>query len=143
MYRTILVPLENSRTDQAIVDHVAVLARTLGSRLVLVHVADGFAARNQKELNLAESQEMRDDRAYLQRRQDELTSQGLTVETDLACGEPATEILNSVTRHRADLIAMATHGHGFVKDVVLGSVANVVRHKTHVPVLLVRSTLST
>jgi nucleotide-binding universal stress UspA family protein len=139
MYRTILIPLENSPVDQAILDHIRELARLMNSKLVLIHVADGFAARHQKGLNLAESEEMREDRTYLEQRRNELRDQGLDVDIILACGDPTTEIVAAAEQTGCDLIAMATHGHRFVKDVLLGSVAEGVRHRTQVPVLLVRA----
>jgi nucleotide-binding universal stress UspA family protein len=139
MYQTILIPLEHSDTDRAILDHVQPLAKLMNSRLILIHVADGFAARNQKELNLAESQEMREDREYLERECAALTAQGFQTTCILACGDPASEIVKAAHQHQCQLIAMATHGHRLVKDMVLGSVASAVRHRTEVPVLLVRS----
>lgn len=139
MYRTILIPLENSATDQAILEHIRGLARTMKSSLILIHVADGFAARHQKDLNLAESQEMRDDRAYLDRCRDALRADGFSTDALLACGNPVEEIIKAAADRQCDLIAMATHGHRLIKDVVLGSVAEGVRHRTHIPVLLVRA----
>jgi nucleotide-binding universal stress UspA family protein len=138
MYRTILVALENSPTDDTIVAHVRELASLHGSRLVLVHVADGFGARYQEALNLEDSAELRADRAYLDRRRDELAADGLEVRTVLEQGDPTTELVAAAERERCDLIAMATHGHGLVQDILRGSVAEGVRHRTHVPVLLVR-----
>jgi len=139
MYRTILIPLEHSATDQAILAHIRGLAKMMESRLVLIHVADGFAARNQKSLDLAESEEMRDDREYLDQCQDELRHEGFDVDSILACGEPAQEIVKAATERQCDLIAMSTHGHRLIKDIVLGSVAESVRHRTDIPVLLVRA----
>jgi nucleotide-binding universal stress UspA family protein len=139
MYRTILVALENSPTDGAILAHVRPLAKLMGSRLILCHVADGFVARNQNQLNLQDSEEMRGDREYLERRRAELERDGLPAATVLAAGDPATQIVVVAEREGCDLIAMATHGHRLVMDVVLGSVASDVRHKTMVPVLLVRA----
>jgi len=65
MYRKILVALENSRADESLLPHVTELAKRLHSQLLLVHVADGWVARNFEQLKLAESQEMKDDRSYL------------------------------------------------------------------------------
>jgi nucleotide-binding universal stress UspA family protein len=139
MYKKILVALENSRTDAAILDHIEPLAKELGSEILLVHVADGWMARNREALNLAESQEMRDDRAYLESVRQRLVAAGLTVATHLSCGEPADEIVKLAEEHRADLIAMSTHGHRFLADLILGSTANKVRHTVSVPVLLLRA----
>lgn len=138
MYKTILVPLENSRTDEAILAHVRPLARLAGAALVLVHVADGHAARNQDALNLQDSPEIAKDRAYLAQRERELTTEGFGVRTILEKGEPAARIVEVARRENADLIAMATHGHGIIGDIIRGSVADQLRHRTHVPILMVR-----
>lgn len=140
MYRTILVPLENSAADEAILAHVQQLARLTGGRLILIHVADGYAARHQQQLNLDESEEIRADREYLESRRTQLAGAGFNVTTVLVCGDPAEQILAAAEREGCDLIAMSTHGHRFIQDVLLGSVANTVRHKTDIPVLLLRST---
>lgn len=138
MYKRILVPLENSSYDDAIVAHVRGLAKLCGASVVFIHVADGFAARNARQLNLRESEEMRLDLDYLERRTDELKAVGIDADSVLAGGEPSKEIADAAARENCDLIAMSTHGHRFVKDVLYGSVANEVRHITRIPVLLVR-----
>jgi nucleotide-binding universal stress UspA family protein len=139
VYQHILIPLENSSADETILTHIRPLARLCGARLTLLHVADGFMARNQQQLGLDESQEMRADRAYLAARQAELAADGFPVDTLLACGEPAEHILAIAAREGCDLIAMSTHGHRLIGDLILGSVANEVRHRTDIPVLLVRA----
>lgn len=139
MYRRILVCLENSATDEGIVDHIVPLARLCKASLVLIHVADGWAARNIRHLELRESEEMRDDRAYLDRVAARFSAEGLPAEAVLATGDPSTEISAAAEREHCDLIAMATHGHKLIGDVIHGSVANAVRHKSMVPVLLVRA----
>ena len=139
MYTRILVCLDNSPTDQYILDHVRALARHCGATLVLIHVADGWAARNIKHLDLRESEEMRQDREYLDRIAAGYAKDGLNAEAVLATGDPAEEIHAAAQRERCDLIAMATHGHRLIGDVIHGSVANAVRHRTLVPVLLVRA----
>jgi nucleotide-binding universal stress UspA family protein len=139
VYRHILIPLDNSPADEAILTHIRGLARLTGARMTLVHVADGFVARNQDRLDLDESEEMRADRAYLDQRRAELAAEGFQVDTILACGEPTDHIVAIAERDGCDLIAMSTHGHRLIADLVLGSVANEVRHRTEVPVLLVRA----
>ncbi len=138
MYTRILVPLENSSYDAAIIGHVRKLAQFCHASVVLIHVADGWAARNVHQLNLRESEEMRADREYLDRICEELSSAGIPTESVLAGGDPTREIIDAAEREHCDLIAMATHGHRFIQDVVRGSVANDVRHQAKVPVLLVR-----
>lgn len=139
MYTHILIPLENSEVDDVILRHIRLLARLTGARITLLHVADGFAARHQDALNLADSEEMVRDRAYLERRRAELASEGFQVTATLGRGEPSDEILALADREGCDLIAMSTHGHRYLADWVLGSVADSVRHRTSIPVLLVRA----
>ena len=139
MYKRILVAAENSPADRAVIDHVQQLARLTGAGLVIVHVADGWAARHFHELELRESEEMREDRAYLERLRQELVGAGFVVETRLGLGDPASEIARLAELEHADLIAMSTHGHRFVKDVLLGATADRLRHLVTIPVLLVRS----
>jgi nucleotide-binding universal stress UspA family protein len=138
MYRHVLVPLEHSPYDEAILAHVRALALLCGARVTLIHVADGWAARNLQALQLRESEEMRSDRDYLDRRAGELAAAGVETDAVLATGEPAAEICAAAEREACDLIAMSTHGHRFLADVMRGSVANAVRHRCTVPVLLVR-----
>lgn len=138
MYTRILVPLENSPYDDAILEHVRRLARTCGASIVLMHVADGWAARNMRQLALRESEELRQDRDYLSRITMELENEGFSVDSVLAGGDPASEIVLAAQREHCDLIAMSTHGHGFIKDIVFGTVAESVRHRCTIPVLLVR-----
>jgi nucleotide-binding universal stress UspA family protein len=138
VYSRILVPLEHSPYDDAILAHVRPLARLCGASLVLIHVADGWVARNFRQLELRESDEMQRDRAYLERLCQQLGDEGLDADAVLANGDPTTEIVTAAARERCDLIAMATHGHRLVGDLVYGSVADGVRHRSEVPVLLVR-----
>ncbi|MEX2152457.1 MAG: universal stress protein [Gemmatimonadaceae bacterium] len=137
-YKRILVPVENSPYDEAILQHVRGLAKLCGASVVLIHVADGFAARNAKQLELRESEEMRLDLGYLERITAEMERDGIEADGVLAGGDPSKEIVEAADREGCDLIAMSTHGHRFVKDLLYGSVANEVRHITRVPVLLVR-----
>jgi nucleotide-binding universal stress UspA family protein len=139
MYRRILVAVENSPADQTILAHVSELALLTGASLLLVHVADGWAARNFNHLKLRESEEMKVDRDYLNRVRAELEVRGLVVDTRLAMGDPATELVKVSDEQQVDLIAMSTHGHRFVKDVLLGATADKVRHLVKVPVLLLRA----
>jgi nucleotide-binding universal stress UspA family protein len=139
LYKRILVAVENSTADETILEHAANLARLMGSEILLVHVADGWAARNFDRLQLRESEEMKADRAYLDRLQRDLTARGLAVQTKLATGDPATELIRTAETDHVDLIAMSTHGHRFIKDVLLGATADRVRHLVKIPVLLLRA----
>ncbi len=138
MYHHILIPLENSPADETILAHIKPLARMTGARLLLVHVADGWVARNFNQLQLAESEEMKQDRVYLENRSRELTSEGFSCEAMLALGEPSDEIIKLAREKEVDLIAMTTHGHRLISDILYGATADKVRHQVEVPVLLLK-----
>jgi nucleotide-binding universal stress UspA family protein len=139
MYRRILVAVENSPADRTILEHVRALASLTGAELLLVHVADGFAARHFKDLNLRESEEIRGDREYLEALASELAAQSITTSTELAMGDPATELIRLSRERNVDLIAMATHGHRLLNDLVRGTTVSRVRHEVKIPVLLLRA----
>jgi nucleotide-binding universal stress UspA family protein len=137
MYDKILITLDATTTDRVILDHVRPLAKIMNSRIVLLHVADGWAARTYGAD--AVSPEVVEDRAYLEKIRSELAAEGFSVETHLAFGDPATEIVRWVEDCGCDLIAMSTHGHRFLSDLFLGVTASRVQHRVDVPVLLLKA----
>jgi nucleotide-binding universal stress UspA family protein len=137
MYEKILVTLDGSPSDRAIIEHVKELARLAHSRLVLLHVADGWAARTYGPD--AVSPEISEDTDYLRRVRDEFQAAGIPAEAELAYGEPVPEIIKWVEQKGCDLVAMSTHGHRFLGDLFLGSTANRVQHRISAPVLLLRA----
>jgi len=139
MYKKILIPLENSKADEAILHHIKPLAKMMGASLLLMHVADGWVARNYERLNLAESEEMKTDRTYLEKVARDLEAEDFEVGHVLAMGEPSDEIIKFARKHHVDLIAMSTHGHRFINDLLYGSTADKVRHLVDVPVLLLKA----
>jgi len=139
VYSNILIAIEHSDADRTVLEHVRQLATLTGASLLLVHVADGWAARHYEELKLRDSEEMKDDRAYLDRIADELSSDGFRTRTRLAMGDPATQLIKVAQEERVDLIAMSTHGHRFLNDLLRGSTADRVRHSVEVPVLMIKA----
>lgn len=137
MYKTILVTLEGTSTDRAIIEHVKELAKLAGARVVLLHVADGWAARTYGPDAI--SPEITQDTAYLKKIRSEFQAFGIKTEAELAYGEPVTEIVNWVKQKGCDLVAMSTHGHRLLADIFLGTTASRVQHSVSVPVLLLRA----
>ncbi len=137
LYKTILVTLEGTPTDRAIVEHIKLLAQTMKSRIVLLHVASGVAATYHR--SDAAGRDVEESRADLERVRAEFEAAGIPAEAELAYGEPAKEIVKWVKRKGCDLVAMSTHGHKFVADLVLGTTAFEVQHSLSVPVLLLRA----
>ncbi len=137
MYQSILVTLDATKTDRAIIEHVKPLAKLTGGRVVLLHVATGWAARLFGRD--AVSPEIRDDTRYLESVRAELEAAGIPAEAELAYGDPAPEIVRWVRERGCDLVAMSTHGHRFWADLFLGATATRVQHDIDVPVLLLRA----
>jgi nucleotide-binding universal stress UspA family protein len=137
MYQSILVTLDGTPTDRAIIDHIKKLAKLMNSNLVLLHVATGVPA--QLHGPDASGEEIREDRAYLRRVEAEFETEAIPVKTELAYGDPVREIVKWVEHHGCDLVAMSTHGHQFVADLLLGATASRVQHQISVPALLLRA----
>ena len=137
MYKTILVTLDGSPTDRAIIEHVKQLATFAHSRVILLHVADGWAARTFGADAI--SPEISEDTAYLEKIRAEFQSAGIPAETELAYGDPPREIVKWVEQKPCDLVAMSTHGHRLLGDIFLGTTASRVQHRIRVPVLLLRA----
>ncbi len=137
MYETILVTLDGTSTDRAIIEHVKDLAKLAHSRLVLLHVADGWAARTYGPD--AVSPEISEDTTYLEKVRAEFESAGIRAQAELAYGEPANEIIKWVQEKGCDLVAMSTHGHRLLADIFLGATATRVRHSISAPVLLLKA----
>jgi nucleotide-binding universal stress UspA family protein len=137
VYKTILLTLDGTPTDRAIVEHVKQLAKLAHRRVVLLHVADGWAARTHG--SDAVSPEITEDTAYLKNVLVEFQSAGIPAEAELAYGDPVTEIVKWVRQKGCDLVAMSTHGHRFLADIFLGATASRVRHSVSVPVLMLRA----
>jgi nucleotide-binding universal stress UspA family protein len=137
MYQTILVTLDGTPSDRAILDHIKPLAKLAQSRVVLLHVADGWAARTYGPD--AVSPEISEDTDYLKKIRGEFQNDGISTDAELAYGDPAKQIVRWVNKNGCDLVAMSTHGHRFLADLFLGTTANRVQHNISVPVLLLRA----
>jgi nucleotide-binding universal stress UspA family protein len=137
MYHKILIALDATEADETILRHVSALAHGYGSSIILLHVADGWAARFFGAD--AVSREVDEDKAYLEKIRSRLTAEGLQVEAALAYGDPADQIVKCISTSGCDLVAMSTHGHRFISDLLYGSTADTVRHRVDVPVLLLKA----
>ena len=98
MYDKILITLDTTPTDRVIVDHIRPLAKMMKSRITLLHVADGWAARIHGPD--AVSPEVEQDQAYLDKIRGELSAEGFEVQSHLAFGDPVTEIVPPGDRKR-------------------------------------------
>lgn len=137
----ILVPLDGSPGSESVLWTVAQLARAQGARVRLVRVArvaDAVRGDDDRVIAYADQESERvetEERAKLRRVADRLT--GITVETAVRFGDPATQIIDEAETIGADLIALATHHRSGLARVLQGSVAERVERGTPVPVVLV------
>jgi nucleotide-binding universal stress UspA family protein len=137
MYDTILITLDTTPTDRVITKHIKALAAIMQSHVVLLHVADGWAARTFGPD--AVSPEITEDTEYLEKIRKDFQAAGIPTDAFLAYGDPVTEIVKWVHKKHCDLVAMSTHGHRLLADIFLGTTASRVQHSIDVPVLLIRA----
>lgn len=137
MYKTILVTMDSTPTDRAIIEHIKKLAKFMHAKVILLHVADGWTARTFGPD--AVGPEVTEDTAYLNQVLSEFQTAGIPAEAQLAFGEPSKEIIKFVEQKGCDLVAMSTHGHGPLEDLILGSVADNLRHQIDIPILMIRA----
>ena len=139
MFKKILVALDRSHADAALLPRVKELARLTKAEILLVHVSTGWAAQWQKDLNLRDSREMLEDRAYLEKVSSELQVEGFRVTARHAAGKPWEEILKVARAEECDLIAMTTHGHRLPSDLIYGETIEKVRHASEIPLFVVHA----
>jgi len=139
MFKKILVALDHSKADRALLPKVKELARLTGAELLLVHVSTGWAAQWREDLNLTDSKEVTEDHDFLEATGQELRSEGFQVSTSQGFGEPAHEILTLARQKKCDLIAMTTHGHRLISDLIHGTTITKVRHESEIPIFLVKA----
>jgi nucleotide-binding universal stress UspA family protein len=139
MFKKILVALDHSPADDALLPRIKELARLGPAEIVLLHVSTGWAAQWQDNLNLSDSEEMRGDREYLEEVRARLSAEGYRVTAHHASGKPADAILKTASAEDCDLIAMTTHGHRFISDLIHGTTITKVRHEANIPIFLERA----
>jgi manganese transport protein len=137
MYDNILLTLDASAADRPIIDHIKKLAGVMRSRVILLHVATGPVAQFHGPNAAGEA--IDESRAYLDKVKAEFKASGIPAEVEFGYGEPVREIVKWVNEKGCDLVAMGTHGHKLLADLVLGTTAIRVQHSISVPVLLLRA----
>jgi len=132
VYRKILVAMDCSSVDDAIIEHVSALALQNNAQVYLLHVVHSHTLDQDRALReLAE--------ASLKSRCEILQARGIEARIVIRSGEPDTEILEEIEGKDYDLVAMATHGHSFIGDILFGSVSRTLKHRISIPLLLIRT----
>lgn len=129
VYKKILVAMDCSSVDNAIIDHVSALAIQNQAQVFLLHVVHSHTLDQDRVLNEIA-------RTSLEKHREKLAAQGVAAEIVILSGEPDEEILREIEGKTYDLVAMATHGHSFIGDILFGSVSRTLKHKVTIPLLL-------
>ena len=130
VYKKILVTMDCSSVDDAIVDHVSALALQNNAQVYLLHVVHSHTLDEDRVLH-------KRAKASLKTRCEALQAQGITAHMVIKSGEPDAEILKEIEGKDYDLVAMGTHGHSFIGDILFGSVSRTLKHKIRIPLLLI------
>jgi len=137
VYHRILVPLDHTALDLLAVGHATAMAKLYGAKLNLLHVEEGVTS--QVYGGDADTAEVEAGQAYLDRIAQSMRAQGIEVETAiLHSTSPRKEIVRYAKEIRPDLLIMAAHGHGGLKDLIFGTTIGPVRHNLDIPMLIVR-----
>jgi manganese transport protein len=136
-YRRILAPLDHTELDRLTLTHAAAIARLHHAKVYLLHVEEGVTS--QVYGREASTAEVEAGAAYLDRIARSFREQGIAVETAIIhSSSPKRAIVKYAQEIQPDLVVMGAHGHGGLKDLVLGNTINPVRHDLNVPMLIVR-----
>ena len=130
IYKNILVAMDCSPVDDVIIEHVTALAQQNKSRVYLLHVVHGHTLDQDRALRELATEALNTRAEYLR-------EQGIDIDIIIRSGEPDEEILKHIEESNYDLVAMATHGHSFIGDLLFGSVSRTLKHKISIPLLLI------
>ena len=142
MFKKILVALDHSKADDVLLPRVKDLEKLTQAEILLLHVSTGWAAQWQDNLNLSDSQEIKEDREFLEHVAEGLRGEGFRVTARHERGEPARAILKAARGEHCDLISMDTHGHRLISDLIHGTTITRVRHESTIPLFLVRAEMN-
>lgn len=143
--RRILIPLDGSELAEQVLEPAIALGCLMGAEFILIRAIEpgegcnGLVLSTQPSvIGTPDEERKREAHAYLDRVADEMQAKGLHVETQVAVGAAAAAVLDAVRDQKIDLIALATHGRGGLKRLLMGSVAGEILRGTFTPVLAYR-----
>ncbi|MEQ8236204.1 MAG: universal stress protein [Syntrophomonadaceae bacterium] len=129
----VLLATDLSTMSQLVTDCVAEMAAMGVKEAVLVHVIDVRA-----EGSPAVASKDQQNERMLELNKIQLEARGIKVKTREPVGFPAREIVSIASQEQVSVIAIASHGEGYIKQVFLGSTATDVIRISDVPVLLIK-----
>jgi len=134
-YRRVAVALDFSGRDADILREAVRFLGCNRPAIDLMHVVESAPAGfHGPESGDTES---RQDADRLEAGAGELRALGFEATARLGSGRPVPELARMVREAGADLVVLGAHGHGFVKDILLGTTADRLRHRVDAHVLVV------
>lgn len=135
IYKKIAVSLDFSDIDEAVINNALALGNK-DAEYLIVHVVETAGAHFMG--NEIKDLETKADKKVLDNIAVQLEAKGYKVKTALGYGSPKKAIPFHVKEYGADILVMGSHGHQFIKDIILGTTINSVRHNVDIPVLIIR-----
>ena len=131
MYDNILLLLDCSDYDDAVLEHIKNLAKIHKSHVHLYHAVHAHTIDQQRAL-------LKKTENCLIQAKSMLEAEGIETDSSYSEGEPEEEVLKKINENKWDLIALATHGHKFFGDAIFGSISDKIKHYTDIPILLIK-----
>lgn len=141
MFKNILVPVDGSDNSYRALDAALLLSEKLGSNITVIHVMEQVPITHigsEKLLNEFLESYKKENQEILSKCSEIATQKGLTINTFLLEGNPASEILNFSKKEKFDLLIMGRRGLGKFKELILGSISSKIVHHSPSAVLLIR-----
>jgi nucleotide-binding universal stress UspA family protein len=147
MYKRILIPTDGSPLARKGIKQGVALAKALGASVVGYHAvepieriyySEGAATRT---VQAREIERQRRDRGtqHLEQIRKAAAAAGVASEAVMTSpSDPFQGVIDAARKAGCDLICMASHGHGGIASVILGSVTQKVLAHSTIPVLVCR-----
>ena len=156
MFERIIVPLDGSRLSAQAVPYASEIGKRFDAEVILVRVlsTSGLAILSQdtgfenavatdiiaQEARIKDVDNAANAKRYLMNWAQSLKTQGVKVSFQVTIGSPAKSIMELAVAQQASLIVMMSHGRGWFKRAIMGSVADEILRGSLVPVLIIRAT---
>lgn len=135
----ILVSLDGSKTSLKGFDYAIYLARQCHSTVTGLCVVPIYPPIAMPGLTSSFRSKMtKDAKKFLDDAKIKAAQNGIMFNQKIIYGIPTEDIVNFSNKYKFDLVVIGHRGHGAVREMFLGSVANSIVHKSQVPVLVIK-----
>jgi nucleotide-binding universal stress UspA family protein len=141
LFSKILVPVDGSDISYRALDAALFLSVKLASNITVIHVMEDVPIthiESPKLLTELLEAYKKESQGILSKCSEIATKKGLTINTILLKGNPASIILDFSIKEKNDMVIMGSRGTGKFKELILGSVSSKILHHSSCPVMLIR-----